>query len=154
MKAALIFLSVGSSVVSVTSGWRGNACCRCCLGFKSECCHHSRALHEAGPTCLASGVNGVRTHAARWHRRSAVATAATMHALARVITAAPHMDALHKEGAASRNPLAVIRIAPRSNVASRTCTRMHPHEEAVATAFLGGRPCMYTQWEAVVTALN
>ena len=31
MKAALIFLSVGSSVVSVTSGWRGNACCRCCL---------------------------------------------------------------------------------------------------------------------------
>ena len=28
MKAALIFLSVGS-VVSVTAG--GNACCRCCL---------------------------------------------------------------------------------------------------------------------------
>ena len=29
MKAALIFLSVGSSVVSVTGG--GNACCRCSL---------------------------------------------------------------------------------------------------------------------------
>ena len=29
MKAALIFLSVGSSVVSVTAG--GNACCRCSL---------------------------------------------------------------------------------------------------------------------------